>query len=172
MAVVAAYAVVHQLSDYVRADMRMSDRALNLLAEFEGFRETAYNCSAGHATIGYGHKLHDGACTKVDLSLRWSQSHALSVLREDVQKAEELVKKYVVVPASQGMFDALVSMTFNMGHAPFRNDDKSSTMLAQLLNSGDMLGAALQIPRFIYAGGKRDKGLLKRRLREAQLFLA
>ncbi|MGH2902464.1 MAG: glycoside hydrolase family protein [Solirubrobacteraceae bacterium] len=53
------------------------------MANFEGFRETAYNDAAGHCTIGYGHLLHRGGCTAANRAKRVSRAQAHKWLAQD-----------------------------------------------------------------------------------------
>ena len=64
------------------------------------------------------------------------------------------------------MFDALVSFTFNLGAGTL----KRSTLLKKL-NRNDIDGAAAEFDRFIYAGGKIMRGLVRRRAAEKEIFL-
>ncbi len=72
----------------------------------------------------------------------------------------------ITVPLTQNMFDALVSFTFNLGAGAL----KRSTLLKKL-NCGDITGAAGQFERFVYAGGKVMRGLVRRRAAEKEIFL-
>lgn len=70
------------------------------------------------------------------------------------------------VSINQNQFDALVSLTYNIGEQAF----KDSTLLAKL-NKGDIKGAAEQFPRWNKGGGQVLKGLVRRRADERELFL-
>ncbi len=72
----------------------------------------------------------------------------------------------VTVPLNQNQFDALVSLTYNIGSGAFNN----STLLKKL-NKGDYQGAADQFLVWNKAGGKVMKGLVRRREAEQALFL-
>ncbi len=79
---------------------------------------------------------------------------------------EKTVNQSVKVSINQNQFDALVSLTYNIGEQAF----KDSTLLAKL-NKGDYLGAADQFPRWNKGGGEVMKGLVRRRADERVLFL-
>ena len=68
---------------------------------------------------------------------------------------------------TQNQFDALVSLTYNIGSGAFKN----STLLKKL-NAGDYKGAANQFDVWVNAGGKRLQGLVNRRAKEKELFLS
>ena len=83
-----------------------------------------------------------------------------------------IVRKYVMVPLSQGEFDALVDFTYNLGEGNFR----SSTLLRKL-NAGDRAGAAAEFARWYKTNGKDCRirankcfGIIERRVWEKTTF--
>jgi len=133
----------------------------------EGFEPTVKPDSAGHDTIGYGHKLTkedkaQGTYTGKTLT----KDEAEALLKEDLKKAEDCVKKHVTVPLTQDQFDALVDFVFNLGCAAFAG----STLLKKL-NAGDYASVPAQLARWNKATVEGKKvvlaGLTKRRAREA-----
>lgn len=91
---------------------------------------------------------------------------AKSYFKHDLAKFEKTVNESVTVPINQNQFDALVSLTYNIGSGAFKN----STLLKKL-NKGDYQGAADQFLVWNKAGGKVMKGLVRRREAERALFL-
>lgn len=139
--------------------MKISQEGLSLIKKFEGLELTAYQCSAGVWTIGYGH-------TKgVQEGDEWSESHANDMLELELEEYEGYINDCVEVSLSQNQFDALVSWVYNLGPANL----KSSTML-KVLNLGDFPKVPEQIKRWNKAGGKVLQGLIRRREAEALLF--
>lgn len=141
--------------------MEISNRGIELIKKFEGLRLTAYRCSAGVLTIGYGHTRGVKAGDLI------TARQADEFLREDVRSAELVVNLDVKVWLSQGQFDALVSFVFNLGAGNF----VKSTLLRKL-NDGNYVGAADQFGRWIYAGKTELPGLIRRRAAERELFLS
>lgn len=141
--------------------MEISNRGTELIKRLEGLELTAYRCSAGVLTIGYGHTRG----VKTGDVITGRQADAL--LHEDLQVAELTVNTNVRVKMTQGQFDALVSFVFNVGAGNFTR----STLLKKL-NAGDYAGAAEQFDRWIYADGKPLDGLRRRRAAERELFLS
>ena len=92
--------------------MHISEKAINLIKNFEGLRTKSYICPAGVRTIGYGHVLAAN-----DNRNNISEKEAEKLLRQDVAKSETSVLRNVVVELTQGQFDALVSFTYNLGSA-------------------------------------------------------
>lgn len=140
--------------------MKISDAGLDLIKAYEKLRLEAYMPTPDDVpTIGYGHtrgvKMGD-TCT---------EEQALEWLREDCSEAESCVNRFVRVPMTQNEFDALVSLTFNIGCGAF----KGSTLL-KLLNNADFDGAAAQFPRWNKQAGKELAGLTRRRNDERRMF--
>lgn len=149
----------------------LSDRGFEFIIRFEGFRPDWYQCSANVWTIGYGHAegRRDGEVSDEDLPPGYraplSEEKAAELLRNDVDRYEEVVADSVEVELSQNQFDALVSFCFNVGSGAFRG----STLLKRV-NDGDHEEAAEQFLRWKYVDGKVSEGLLRRREAEAALY--
>jgi lysozyme len=139
---------------------KISDRGLDLLKQFEGVRLKAYRDPVGVWTIGYGHTI------TAEPGMRITREEAERLLRQDLERFEKAVRDRVMVPINQDQFDALVSFAFNVGVGAFRK----STLL-RLLNQGNYEGAKDEFKRWVYGGGRRLAGLVKRRNHEAELFL-
>lgn len=139
--------------------MKTSERGLAVIKEFEGLQLQAYQCSAHVWTIGYG---HTAGVQPGDVITR---READGLLSQDVSESERTIERYVTVSLTQCQFDALVSLTFNVGSGNFR----SSTLLKKL-NAGDYTGAAGEFLRWVNAGGQRLPGLVRRRAAEKALF--
>lgn len=140
--------------------MKISQSGLDLIKEFEGLRLTAYLCSAGVLTIGFGHTLGVKAGQKI------TAKEADQLLEYDVQKCERAIAKSVTVPLTQGQFDVLCSFIFNLGVAAFNG----STLLKRL-NEGDYRAVAGELLRWNKARGRVIEGLVTRRQREKNLWL-
>jgi lysozyme len=143
---------------------RVSPAGRELIKRHEGLRLEAYPDPASGGdpwTIGYGH-THG-----VKRGDRITAEQADAFLAYDLAWVEEAIAESVKVPISQGQFDGLASLIFNIGAGAF----KSSTLLRRL-NAGDHIGAAGQFERWVNAAGKRMPGLVKRRAEEAALFRA
>ena len=143
----------------------VSKAGVDLIKEFEGCRLKAYpDPGTGGApwTIGYGATMLDGIPVSPGLVI--TQEDADELLAIDVERHADDVRKYLgTAPTSQGQFDALVSFHFNTG------DLGRSTLLRKHL-AGDYDGAAEQFGRWIFAGGRKLNGLVRRRKAEAALY--
>ncbi len=139
--------------------MNTSAEGISLIKKFEGCELTAYQCSAGVWTIGYGH-------TKgIEEGMEISQEEAEQMLVDELHEYENYINKYVTAPLSQNQFDAMVSWVYNLGPANL----KASTLL-KVLNAEDYEGVPAQIKRWNKAGGEILDGLIRRREAEARLF--
>lgn len=139
--------------------MRMANT--DLIKKWEGLRLEAYLPTPNDVwTIGWGHTLGVKKGDKI------TKEQAEAFFREDIKWAEEAVNSSVNVTISQNMFDALVSLTFNIGATAF----KKSTLLKKL-NKGDYEGAADQFLVWNKQKGKILSGLSKRRSEEREYFL-
>ena len=146
--------------------MSVSNKGVDLICEFEGKRLVAYDDGVGIWTIGFGTiKYPDGVRVKKGDTCTLDQ--AKEYMRHDLIEFEHTVNSSVKVPLNQNQFDALVSLSYNIGSSAF----KSSTLVKKL-NAGDYKGAADQFNVWINAGGKRMQGLVNRRDREKLLFLS
>lgn len=139
--------------------MELSEEGIALIKQFEGLRHEAYQCPAGIWTIGYGHT----ADVRPGDIITAEQADAF--LLQDVAESEIAVNRQVTTVLTQNQFDALVSFVFNLGSNNFR----ASTLLKKL-NTGDNIGAAAELMRWVYAGGKPSPGLIRRREAEKLLF--
>lgn len=131
-----------------------------LIAGFEGKENEAYLDPVRIPTICYGH-------TEGVRMGQWrSDSQCLDLLEKDAQIASNGVLRHVKVPLSQQELDAYTSFAFNVGVGAF-----SDSTLLRKLNAGDRFGACDQLLRWVYAKGKKLKGLVIRRDEERQLCL-
>ena len=142
--------------------MKPGRDAIALIKTFEGFRAKPYLCPAGKPTIGYGHTRN---VRMTDQPI--SECVALKLLREDVADVAAGILARVLVPLTQGQFDALISFTYNVGVG-----NLSSSTLLKRLNADDYSGAADELLRWDKAGGKSLPGLRARRRAERERFLA
>ncbi|MBN8531559.1 MAG: lysozyme [Alphaproteobacteria bacterium] len=140
---------------------RITQEGLDLIKRFEGFSETVYICPAGYPTIGYGHVVKPSE----NFSCGVSKVEAEDLLREDVQVAERAVLRLISVPLRDGQFGALVSFTFNLGSGALQR-----STLRRKVNREDHEEVPAEFMRWVWAGGRKLKGLIRRREAEAALY--
>jgi lysozyme len=139
--------------------MTLSDAGLRLIKEFEGLRTEAYRCPAGVWTIGFG------TTRGVKPGQVITEDEAEAMLRADVERFAQGVSERIQVPVTQGMYDSLVSFSYNVGLAAF-----SKSTLLRLLNQSKYDLAASEFSRWTRGGGRILPGLVKRRAAERALF--
>jgi lysozyme len=138
------------------------EEAVELIKSFEGFSPTVYRCVGGYDTIGYGHLVKDRAAFPHPIT----KEEALLLLRCDINKAARAVLRLIPVPLTDGQYGALVSFTFNLGGGALQR----STMRMMLFR-GEYDNAAAEFRKWVWAGGKKQKGLVRRRAAEQAMFL-
>jgi lysozyme len=138
---------------------RISDIGLKKLKEFEGLKKEAYYDAAGVPTIGYGHTK--GVRMGDVISEYWAEMF----LKADLYDVEKQVDS-LGLDLNQPQFDALVSFAFNLGFYKL----KTSTLLKTIREGGSVRAIKKEFKRWVYAGGKKLRGLERRREWEAKRF--
>lgn len=145
----------------------ISDKALELIKEFEGLRLNAYRDPVGILTIGYGYTNDAGFGPGVSLGDTWTAQQAEDMLLEGVRRFAIQIQRHFVIKPNPDQFGAFVSLAYNIGWQSFIK----STALKRW-NAGDVEGAAEAVTWWNKAGGKVLRGLTRRREAEAALILA
>lgn len=141
----------------------MTERCIELIKRFEGCRLEAYRCPVGVLTIGYGHTGN------VRQGQRITQTDADRLLREDAAKIESGVRAALgSVRLADCKMDALVSFAFNVGVGAFG----TSTLARKVKANPDDASIRSEFLRWVFAGGKRLQGLVRRREEEAKMYFA
>lgn len=143
--------------------MRTSSRGLSLIKHFEGFSATVYLDVAGLPTIGYGHLLLEGERQNYGNGISHLEAEILLV--DDLAVAERSVKKFITCALTQSQFDALVSFTFNLGSGTLQR-----STLRRVINRDAQAAVSEQWMRFVWAGGRKVAGLVRRRAAELALY--
>ena len=94
-----------------------------------------------------------------------TKSEGEALLLKDIIPVERSIIRLIHVPLEIYQFDALVDFVFNLGSGALQR-----STLRQKLNRGEYADAALEFPKWIYAGGRPLKGLIRRRNVEQALF--
>ena len=153
------------VDDLQPSGMKTSQVGIELISSFEDTKLQAYDDGVGVWTIGIGTTIYPNG-VKVKKGDKCTLEQAKEYFAHDLKRFESSVNNLVEVPLSQNQFDALVSLTYNIGSTAFKN----STLLKKL-NAKDYAGAADQFLVWNKGGGKVLKGLVKRRASERALFL-
>ena len=141
----------------------VTDDGLALIKRFEGFAPEVYVCPGGWPTIGYGHVVRD------DERIRFmdgiDEAIGEELLRRDVAAAERAVLRLIRVPLEDGRFDALSSFAFNLGAGALQR-----STLRRKVNREEHGAVPGEFRRWVWAGGRKLAGLVRRREAEAALY--
>lgn len=137
------------------AGLHTSEQGLRLIADFEGCRLSAYQCSANVWTIGIGHT--EG----VTAQARMTERQAAVNLVADVQRVERGIARCMAIMMPQPVYDAVVSFAFNVGVKAACN-----STLAFFINQAHWRSACEQLSRWVFVKGVRSAGLERRRANE------
>ena len=148
--------------------MQASQKGLDLIKRFEGFRSKPYLCPAGVPTIGYGSTYYQNG-VKVKLTdPAISEEAAEQLLKVNLVHYERGVDSMTKDHINQNQFDALVSFAYNTGLVNYKN----STLLKRVNADPNDPDIEKQFMRWVRAGGKVIKGLIVRRNAEAALYFS
>lgn len=138
--------------------MKVSEICLSKIKDFEGFSATAYRCPAGVLTIGYGHTKN------VALGMTITEDAANSLLLQDLRPCEDEVN--LLCPLTQGQFDSLCSLAFNIGLGNFRK----CTLRKMVVSDRWDKKIASEFMKWKFSGKKVLAGLVARRKWEARRY--
>jgi len=127
----------------------------------EGRRYVPYQDVAGVLTVCDGHTGADIVRHKT-----YTDQECDSLLHADLKSVQERVDSLVTVSLSEYRRAALYSFAYNTGTDAF-----SRSSLLRKLNAGDTTGACNELRRWVFAGGKKWRGLMNRRETERALCL-
>ena len=153
--------------------MQLSKAGVDYIKKFEAYRAKPYQDSKGVWTIGYGNTY-------------WSNGKRVAPSDKPITEAEAAELKRAItnrdfVPSvnimlrdeikagkiTQNMFDALVSLAYNIGTGAL-----AGSSIIRKLKAGDKLGAANAFRLYNKSGGQVLKGLVNRREEERKIFLS
>ena len=148
-------------------ELKLSPDGLKLIKEQEtigGKPELFAYPDAGNFAIGFGANFINGRRVREGETITVKQAEEL--LRVDVLKFENAVKSTLNVPLTQNEFDALISLTYNIGGGAF-----NTSTIARKLNRGEYISASKEFERWNKSQGKVISALTRRRLKEKTLYL-
>lgn len=152
-------------------ELQLSNAGMALIKQFEGFRSAPYRDAVGVPTIGYGNTYYlDGRKVSMsDKPLTKDEAHQLKmdITNRDFAPAVRKALASSKVAITQNMFDACVSLAYNIGVGGF-----ARSSVVRHLNAGNKQAAADAFLLWNKAGGKVLKGLDNRRRAERALFLS
>lgn len=151
--------------------MKLSPNGFMIIAEFEGLRLSPYYATAeeknkGIVTIGYGNTFYEDGKKVQITDAPITKTQALRLLQITTDKFANKVASFIKKPVNQNQFDALVSLTYNIGLNAFAN----STALQMVNINPNDANVRKWILVWNKQAGKVLQGLVNRREKEAELY--
>jgi lysozyme len=137
--------------------------AIALAKEFEGLHLVPYRDPIGLWTVGYGHLVTRDRSAPRPPAITLEEADRLLAL--DLARAARAVRRLCPGALSEDREAALIDFAFNCGAG-----NLELSTLRRRVNDGDFAGAAEQFARWVYAGGIKLPGLVRRRRAERALF--
>lgn len=148
--------------------VKLSQKGLELIKQFEGLSLKPYLCPAGIPTLGFGNTYYPNG-TKVKLTdPPITKEKAEELLKFLLVSYEKAVDSFCRDDISQSQFDALCSFAYNVGNG---NLQKSTLIKKVNANPSDP-SIRLEFMKWNKAAGKVLPGLTKRRKAESDLYFS
>lgn len=147
----------------------ISDECLEMIKEFEGFSAKPY-WDYGQWTVGYGTRVPSENLERYKKE-GISKEEATELLRDKLSEYGEDVNEFADdfgLTLTQGQFDALLSLSFNCGSNWTKQTSTFRTAVLEGKTGNDFLFAMGQ---WSTAGGEVQRGLVRRRLIEINMYL-
>ncbi len=155
------------------SELSLSQKGIDFLKQKEGFKNMPYEDGKRNKngyilgySIGYGHYFAASALPNFKNGITMEVAEEL--LKRDIKKFENVIKRHVKVPLTQSQFDALVSLVYNIGSGNFTK----STVLKKI----NKKALSTEVEKWWTAwkkatvDGIRGDYLLPRRKEEWQIF--
>lgn len=151
------------------SSMKCSEDGIAILKQLEGFSKYPY-ADGNQYTVGYG-----SGCPSEDLE-RYkkngiTETEADALLREYLEKMEGSVNSFIdqnSLVMTQNRFDALILFTYNVGAGWLKETSDLRTAVIKGTTGNDFI---YYMTRWCTVDGEIQKGLIERRLAEADLYL-
>lgn len=163
----------------------VNQAGVGLIKSFEGILDgdpstvklDAYLDPIGIWTIGWGHAIVynrqflRGAANRGTARALYpggiTLAQAEALLKQDIQEHARQLDTVLKAKVNDNQYAALVSFVYNLGIGNL----KKSTLL-RLVNQGAYFAVANEFRKWVKAGGKTLRGLVRRREAERKLFLS
>lgn len=133
--------------------------AVPVIMAWEGTEYVGYRDVVSVATSCTGHTGPDAIVGR-----RYTPEECRNQLARDLQRTAEGIAPCIKADVPRESLAAFVSLSFNIGPAAF-----CKASLTRKLNAGDLAGACAGMDAWVYAGGRKIKGLVNRRKAEREL---
>ncbi|MBQ8263931.1 MAG: S-layer homology domain-containing protein [Oscillospiraceae bacterium] len=146
-----------------------SDKCVQYIKSHEGFSSKVYSDGTGWY-IGYG-----VACGRYDYPNGITEAQADALLRQKMKGFADEVNKFLKrhdLGVTQYEFDAMCSMTYNLGASWLADGNKLPTMIIKGIDKYSDEDVVSAFAAWCHVGSGVNEGLLKRRIAEAKMFLS
>jgi lysozyme len=167
--------------------MKTSERGIHVMHQFEGYRDKPYLCPASLWTVGYGEVLYqdqirlpvvrkEGYAGMIRKEYPLKHEHNRQWSKTEInQRFENLLISFErgvlrLAPSlsgNQGLFDACVCLSYNIGVGGFQR----STLRQRILRQEPLEQVAEGFMMYTKAAGKELPGLVRRRKAEVAFFM-
>ncbi len=148
----------------------VSQECVEIIKQFEGFSAKPY-WDYSQYTVGYGTRPLTNAdlerYKKEGISREEAHTLLIQALEKYAKNLNDFIGKHDL-KLTQGQFDALLSLSFNCGSGWMTRDSNFRDAVLEGRIGNDFLFA---IGQWCTAGGEVHKGLIRRRLIEANMYL-
>lgn len=146
--------------------VNVPDKAYDLARTFEGLRLEPYRDAAGLWTVGYGRLLSRDKTKGLSDFPAITLEKAEEFLAQDLNRAALSVNRLCPVSLNENQYAALIDFTFNTG-----SGNLQASTLRKKINRLEFEEAGDEFLKWIWAGGVKLPGLVKRRRAERELWL-
>ena len=150
------------------APMTSSEAIIAVIKDYEGFRSKVY-WDSGRAFIGYGTE-----CKSWEYPNGISREEADARMRNVLKLKEDAINGFLDrhnIQLTQNQFDALVSLTYNLGTAWMISGTRIYNYLVEGIGNYTDIQIVNAIGTWCHRGKSVNNMLVKRRLHEAKIFL-
>ena len=146
--------------------MKLNNSGYLLITEFEGYSSKPYLCPAKIPTIGYGNTYYPDNKRVTLLDKEINKQQAFEMFKLIADKFASKVSNLVKTPLNQNQFNALVSLSYNIGIANFMN----STILKLVNKNHNDILIGLEFKKWNKVNKKEVTGLTRRRNYESDIY--
>ena len=148
--------------------LKLSQKGLELIKQFEGLSLTPYVCAGGINTIGYGNTYYTNGKKVTLKDPKITQKQAEELLKHSLSTYEKAVDSFCRDDISQPQFDALVSFAYNVGTGNLQK----STLIKKVNANPKDVTIADEFLKWNKSAGRVLAGLTRRRHAEANLYFS
>lgn len=150
--------------------MTISQECVDVIKQIEGFYAIPY-WDYSQWTVGFGTTCPDD---KLDQYKKYGipMDEANALMKEQLAKFEDSVNSFIEregLTLTQGQFDAMVSLTYNLGSALLYNENHR--IFKAVVNGATGNELIFAFSAHCAAGGEFLPGLMRRRLAEANMYI-